>query len=131
MWFFLAFAAVCFTIIVLFRMFIDMRRMEQQHNRLMRADQRDYERYIEVRSRENPQPALPDFKKAMETRKEIAHRTASIRGYGSGYGVGYYQDDPTYISNRQLSEVQVAYLQREMEKYVHEERMRNYMNRNW
>ena len=67
MWFFLAFVAICFTIIVLFRMFIDMRRLEHQHNRMMASDRRDYERYIDIKDKENPRPALPDFSKAIAT----------------------------------------------------------------
>jgi len=61
MWFFLAALIVCFTIVVLYRMSIDMRRISLQHRRQMASDQRDYERYMDVRSKENPQPALPDF----------------------------------------------------------------------
>ena len=37
MWFMLAIAVICFTIIVLFRMFIDLKRVNNQHNRLMRV----------------------------------------------------------------------------------------------
>jgi len=64
MWILLATVIVCLTIIVMFRMYIDMRRIDHQHTRIMRSDQRDFERYIEVTSRPAPKAALPDFEAA-------------------------------------------------------------------
>ena len=118
MWFFLAFAAVCFTIIVLFRMFIDMRRMEQQHNRLMQSDRREYERFIEVATRELPKAALPDFSKAIVPRPIPTHE---IR----------YRRDGELPSANQLSEVQRIYMEQEMSRFIDREERRDRMNRNW
>lgn len=126
MWFFLAFAAVCFTIIVLFRMYIDLRRIENQHNRLMRSDQRDYERYIQASSRELPKASMPDFTKAaldykatraLETQM-LRHRTSSDRGMGSGY-VGPIPDQ------REIEQAVTRYLNDDYDRFIEQQRRKD------
>jgi len=118
MWFFLAFAVICFTIIVLFRMYLDLRGQEQRHNRLMQSDRREYERFIEVTTRELPKAALPDFSKALAPKPIPAHE---IR----------YWEQGELPSAKQLSEVQRIYMEQEMSRYIDREERRDRMNRNW
>ena len=66
MWLFLSAIIICLTIMVMFRLYIDLRRQEQQFRRVMASDSRDYERYVAVTSRPVSKPALPDFSAAVE-----------------------------------------------------------------
>jgi hypothetical protein len=66
MWFAVGLLVICFTIIVLFRMYIDLRRVDHQHIRLLQSDIRGHERYQQVRQLEAPKPAMPDFRTAVE-----------------------------------------------------------------
>ena len=119
MWFFLAFAVICFTIIVLFRMFIDMRRMEQQHNRLMQSDRRDYERFIEVATRELPKAALPDF-------SPKALNPADPDGE-----IGYYQDDSTCRHQATERSADASTWSKRWRVHPPKNERRDRMNRNW
>ena len=66
MWFAVGLLVICFTIIVLFRMYIDLRRVDHQHIRMLQSDVRGHENYQQVRQLEAPKAALPDFKTALE-----------------------------------------------------------------
>lgn len=66
MWLTLAALIVCFTIIVLFRMYIDLRRQDQQHIRLTQSDQRNHEKYLRVTKQE----AISEMTKVLEDLKQ-------------------------------------------------------------
>ena len=82
MWLLLSAVVVCFTIIVLFRMFIDLQRQNLQHQRMMFSDQRDYERYTAVTSRPKPRAEFPDWRPSarqlddLEALRELERRRA-------------------------------------------------------
>lgn len=52
MWFMLAILIVCFTLIVMFRMYLDLRRQDQQHIRLLQNDARSHDKYVRVTRQE-------------------------------------------------------------------------------
>ena len=118
MWIFLAALIVCFTIVVIFRMYMDLRRQDQQYNRVMRSDQRDYERYIDVRSKENPQPALPDFSKA------IATPSMNIDAYDMALeAVRYWKHDelptiPQPLTGAQLEALKRTYADNDYDRFI-------------
>ena len=114
MWFFLAFVAICFTIIVLFRMFIDMRRLEHQHNRMMASDRRDYERYIDIKDKENPQPALPDFTQHVATPSMTYYPVEEARYYN-------YDELPTIpqpLTGAQLEALKRTYADNDYDRFI-------------
>lgn len=52
MWLMIAVLIVCFTLIVMFRMYLDLRRQDQQHIRLLQNDHRSHEKYLRVTRQE-------------------------------------------------------------------------------
>lgn len=118
MWFLLAIVVVCFTIMVMFRMFIDLRRVNNQHERLMRSDARDYERYIEVASRPAPKAALPDFKPIAELpRTPLVIDPTDVR---------YWREDepvtPRPLTGAQLEALKRTYEREDYERFMHQRR---------
>lgn len=82
MWMFLGLLMICLTIIVLFRMYIDLRRITNQHNRMVQSDHRNHQRYIEVTSghqpRALPQASMPDFEQALFKAQAQARYKAAL-----------------------------------------------------
>ena len=114
MWIFLAALIVCFTIVVIFRMYMDLRRQDQQYNRVMRSDQRDYERYIDVRSKENPQPALPDFTQHVATPSMTYYPVEEARYYN-------YDELPTIpqpLTGAQLEALKRTYADNDYDRFI-------------
>jgi hypothetical protein len=52
MWVFFIIMVICFTAMVVFRMFLDLRRQELQHVRLLQNDARSYDKYTHVTRQE-------------------------------------------------------------------------------
>ena len=69
MWLFLAAIVVCFTIVVLFRMYLDLKRQEQQHSRLVQADHRNHERYVAITRQETIQEIAPLIEKIVRSQQ--------------------------------------------------------------
>ncbi|HUW03032.1 MAG TPA: hypothetical protein VMW08_11810 [Acidimicrobiales bacterium] len=107
MWVLLSAVVVCFTIIVLFRMYIDLKRVEYQHGRLMADDQRAYERFVAVSGLPHPKPSLPDFgaivdrqlqKLEMERAKSAFElKQLEARYLERTYPVGYHVGNEPWI----------------------------------
>lgn len=107
MWLPLAVLILCFTIVVMFRMYIDLKRQEQNHQRMMRSDQRDYERYVSVTNREVPKAQLPDF-------DQVATRPQALPP------ARYYQpgDMPDVLSAAQLEALRRTYAREDYYRFI-------------
>ena len=70
MWLFLATIVLCLTIVVLFRMYIDLRRNDNMHARSLHRDTQNFQRYTAVTSRPVQRPSMPDFQKAIEQSRQ-------------------------------------------------------------
>jgi len=90
MWFAVGLLVICFTIIVLFRMYIDLRRVDHQHIRLLQSDVRSYERYQQIRQLEAPKAAMPDFHSALEVSQRKQLHEVKMRQLPRAQ---YYYDD--------------------------------------
>ena len=66
MWFTIGLLIICFTIIVMFRMYMDLRRQDQQHVRLTQGDQRNHEKYMRITRQE----AIGEMTKVLTDIKE-------------------------------------------------------------
>ena len=66
MWLTIGLLIICFTIIVMFRMYMDLRRQDQQHVRLTQGDQRNHEKYMRITRQE----AIGEMTKVLTDLKE-------------------------------------------------------------
>lgn len=93
MWFFLALTVICFTIIVLFRMFMDLRRNELNHVRMVQSDHRNHERYQAVKQLEAPKAQMPDIGRSIESHRLFLLEQAIKREQAKSYPVRYWSRD--------------------------------------
>jgi len=126
MWFALGLFFVCFTIIVLFRMYIDLRRVDHQHIRLLQSDVRSHERYQQVRQLEAPKAALPDFRTALElqrppkARYHESHSAPSLEELRAAERM--VKRRPASMSNQELQEAVNRYLRDDYERFMRGQR---------
>lgn len=137
MWFALGLFIVCFTIIVLFRMYIDLRRVDHQHIRMLQSDVRSHERYQQVRQLEAPKAALPDFKTALEIqqlkRRYIEPEALPSARYYSERDTAPSLEDlraaermvkrrPAQMTNAELQEAVNRYLQDDYDRFMRQQK---------
>ena len=81
MWLFLSAVMVCMTIMILFRMYIDLRRNDNMHARSLHRDTQNFQRYTAVTSRPVQRPAMPDFGRAIEQSRQDQLARLTIENY--------------------------------------------------
>ena len=129
MWLFLAALVVCFTIVVMFRMFIDLRRVDNQHDRLMQSDRRDYERYIEASSKPAPKAALPDF-------TPIAELPKAVPWFVDPSDIRYWKEDELFpaapsqpLTGAQLEALKRTYAREDYDRFIRQQSRPGYTER--
>jgi hypothetical protein len=115
MWLFLSAVMVCLTIMILFRMYIDLRRNDNMHARSLHRDSQNFQRYTAVTSRPVQKPAMPDFRGAIEHQNAIRtwhqdeHPRPSLEELRQAEQMVRYKS--ARIDPRLLNEAQLRYLE--------------------